>query len=218
MKIAILGGTGKMGEGLACRWAPHHEIYIGSRDKENAEKAANDYIQKLEEYGSRCNISGVDNKTATEKSDVIVLAIPYFAAIELIKYLQPVLKDQIIISIVVPMKKVRQFEYTPPDCGCGSIYIKNIISNPKIKMVSAYHNISHNKLSNLNLNIEGDVIICSDDIDAKKIVMDLTREIHNLRPLDGGYLCDSHIIECLTPFLINIANRNNLSDLSIKLI
>ena len=218
MRIAILGGTGKMGEGLACRWAHHHEIYIGSRDKEKAEKVANDYVQKLAEHNIKCHVSGIDNKTATEKADIVVLAVPYDVAIDLIKCLQPVLKDQIVVSIVVPMKKAKRFEYTPPDCGCGALYIKNIISNPKIKIVSAYHNISYNKLSNIDLNIEGDVIVCSDDTDAKQIVMDLTQEIHNLRPLDGGSLCESCTVESLTPFLINIANRNGLSDICLKLI
>lgn len=218
MKIAILGGTGKMGEGFACRWSPNHQIYIGSRDARKAREAADSYMQKLGDYYTRYNICGMDNKSAAENADIIVLAIPYGAALELIKCLEPVLKDQIIISIVVPMQKTKQFEYFPPIEGCGASQIKSLIKSPTVKIVSAYHNVSYNKLSDLNLYIECDVMVCSDDTDAKKTVMNLTREISNLRPLDGGSLCESRNVESLTPFLINVANRNCLSDLGIKLV
>lgn len=219
MKIAILGGTGKMGEGFACRWAPRHEIYIGSRDKVKADEAANDYTQKLMSHGKKCHISGMGNKSAAKNADIIVLAVPYDVAIDLVKHIQDVLKDQTIISIVVPMTKtVNQLEYIPPIEGCGASHIRSIIKSPTVKIVSAYHSISYNKLSNLGLRIECDVLICGDDIEAKKIVMNLTREINNLRPLDGGSLCESHNVEFLTPFLINIARRNGLSDLGIKFV
>lgn len=217
MKIAILGGTGKMGEGFACRWAPNHEIYIGSRNIEKAREAANNYIQTLDDK-KRCNILGMDNKSAAENADIIVLAVPYDAAVELIKCLEPVLKNQIIISIVVPMKKVKQLEYIPPTEGCGASSIRRLVTCQTVKMVSAYHNISFNKLCNIDSCIECDTIVCSDDLDAKKTVMDLTREIPNLRPLDGGSLCESRNIEFLTPFLINLAKRNGLTDLGIKFV
>lgn len=217
MKIAILGGTGKMGEGFACRWAPNHEIYIGSRNIEKAREAANKYMQILDDK-KRCNIHGMDNKDAAEIADIIVLAVPYDAAVELIKCLEPVLKNQIVISIVVPMKKMKQLEYHPPVEGCGASNIRRLITCPTVKIVSAYHNISFNKLCNIDSCIECDTIVCSDDLDAKKTVMDLTREIPNLRPLDGGSLCESRNIEFLTPFLINMAKRNGLTDLGIKFI
>lgn len=221
MKIAILGGTGKMGEGFACRWAPNHEIYIGSRDADKAKESANNYMQKICKNAGknkRYNICGMDNKSAAENADIIVLAVPYDAAVELIKCLDPVLKNQIIISIVVPMKKMKQLEYLPPQEGCGASCIKNLITCPTVKIVSAYHNISFNKLCDLDSCIECDTIVCSDDTDAKKTVMNLTREIPNLRPLDGGSLCESRTIELLTPFLINMAKRNGLTDLGIKFV
>jgi NADPH-dependent F420 reductase len=219
MKIAILGGTGKMGEGFACRWAPNHEIYIGSRDIDKARETAKNYTQKLVNHGAKCDISGMSNISAAENADVVVLAIPYDAAIDLVKCIQSVLRDQIVISIVVPMTKVtRRLEYTPPTEGCGASHIRNLIKSPTAKIVSAYQNVSYNKLSDLDSCIECDVMICSDDIEAKKIVMSLTREIPNLRPLDGGSLCESCNVESLTPFLINVAIRNGLSDLSVKLI
>lgn len=214
MKIAILGGTGKIGEGLASRWAPAHDIYIGSRDVEKAKNAACAYSCQLTDHGLECQIDGTSNKEAVENADVTVLSVPYEAVLSLIECLRPVLKNQIIISMVVPMKKNGWFEYTPPEEGCAALRIQNLL--PGAKVVSAYHNLSYRKLCKLDLEIDADVVICSDHDDAKKVVVDLTREIRNIRPLDGGPLKESLMIESLTPFLINTSKRNGLSDLGVK--
>jgi len=144
----------------------------------------------------------------------VVLSIPYEATLELIECLRSVIKNQIVISIVVPMKKNHWFKYSPPVEGCAALSIQRLL--PGVRVVAAYHNLSYRKLSNLDLDIEGDVVICGDDPDAKLAVMDLTREIHNVRPLDGGPLYESRMIESLTPFLINLSIRNGLSDIGVK--
>jgi len=216
MKIAMLGGTGRIAEGLACRLALKHEIYIGSRDIEKAKESADSYACRLTDRRLECDIEGLTNKEAVEIADVVVLSVPYEAALNLIERLRPVLKKQIVISLVVPMKKNRWFEYTPPEEGCAALRIQRML--PGIKVVSAYHNLSYKKLCNLDLEIEGDVVVCSDHEDAKQVVMDLTREIRSVRPLDGGPLKESRMIESLTPFLINMAIRNGLSDLGVKFV
>ncbi len=87
-----------------------------------------------------------------------------------------------------------------------------------VKVVSSYHNVSARKLAKLELSLEYDVVVCGDDKNAKQTVMELTREIKSLRPLDGGGLASSYMIESLTPFLINLAIRNGLSDLGVKFV
>ncbi|CAG1004987.1 MAG: NADPH-dependent F420 reductase [Candidatus Methanoperedens sp.] len=217
MKIAILGGTGRIGEGLATRWATRHNIYIGSRDVEKAKNAACGYSCRLTDQGFECQIDGTSNKEAVEKADVAVLSVPFEAALDLIECLRPVLKNQILISLVVPMKKENgSFEYTPPEEGCAALRIQHLL--PGVKVVSAYHNLSYRKLCKIDLDIDADVAICSDNEDAKQVVMDLTREIRNVRPLDGGPLKEARMIESLTPFLINMAKRNGLSDLGVKFV
>lgn len=217
MKIAILGGTGRIGEGLACRWAPYHEIFIGSRDITKAKESAYSYTCKLTDRGFECSIGGMTNKKAVEKADIVVLSIPYEAAVELIENLHYVLKNQIVISLVVPMRRKNKWlEYTPPEEGCAALHIQHLL--PQAKVISAYHNLSYRRLCNLDLEIEGDVVVCGDDEDAKKVVMNLTREIRNVRPLDGGPLKESRMIESLTPFLINMAIRNGLSDIGVKFV
>lgn len=218
MKIAILGGTGSIGEGFALRWAQKHEILVCSREIAKAENVASDYTDLLLNKGMQCcGITGCGNEIAIMEADVVVLSVPYQGVVSLLEKLGPIFKDQIVISLVVPMKKNKWFKFTPPKQGSAALEIQEIL--PKtVKVVSSYHNVSARKLANLELSLDYDVVVCGDDDEAKKTVMGLTHEIRNLRPLDGGGLASSYMIESLTPFLINLAIRNGLSDLGVKFI
>jgi len=218
MKIAILGGTGSIGEGFALRWAEKHEILICSREVDKAVKAAGEYKGTL--LNKRmlcCGIAGCTNETGIEDVDVVILSVPYQGVVPLLKNLKPCFEDQIVISLVVPMKKNKWFEYAPPKQGSAALEIRDILPE-SVKVVSAYHNISAKKMANLELSLDYDVVVCGDDEGAKRTVMELTKEIKNLRPLDGGGLASSYMIESLTPFLINLAMRNGLSDIGVKFI
>jgi NADPH-dependent F420 reductase len=216
MKIAILGGTGSIGEGFALRWAGKHDIMVCSREIDRAVNAADEYTNILLYRGMECcGITGCGNEIAIQEADVVVLSVPYQGVISLLEYLNPYFKDQIVISLVVPMTKNKWFEYTPPVQGSAALEIQEIL--PKsVKVVSSYHNVSARKLAKLDLSLDYDVVVCGDDENAKETVMELTREIKSLRPLDGGGLASSYMIESLTPFLINLAIRNKLSDLGVK--
>ncbi len=218
MKIAILGGTGSIGEGFALRWAGKHDILVCSREIDKAVRAADDYYTELSTKGLFCcGIKGCSNEEAIEQADIVVLSIPYQGVASLLKSLYPHFNDQIVISMVVPMKKNSEFEYMPPKQGSAALEIQDIL--PKsVKVVSAYHNVSAKKLANLELELDYDVVVCGDNDEAKKTVMELTHEIKNLHPFDGGGLASSYMIEALTPFLINLAKRNGLSDLSVKFV
>jgi NADPH-dependent F420 reductase len=218
MKIAILGGTGSIGEGFVLRWAKKHEILVCSREVERAVNVACDYMKILSNKGINCcTITGCGNEAAIEEADVVVLSVPYQGIVPLLEKLSPLFKNQIVISLVVPMKKNKWFEFTPPRQGGAALEIQEIL--PKsVKVVAAYHNVSARKLAKVELNLDYDVVICGDDDDSKKIVMGLTHEIKNLRPLDGGGLVSSYMIESMTPFLINLAIRNKLSDLGVKFV
>jgi hypothetical protein len=218
MKIAILGGTGSIGEGFALRWAEKHEILVCSREIERAVNVASDYTHILSNKGILCcGIKGCGNEDAIKDADVVVLSVPYQGVVSLLEKLSPLFNAQIVISLVVPMKKNKWFEFTPPKQGSAALEIQEIL--PKsVKVISSYHNVSARKLAKLELNLDYDVVVCGDDDNAKKTVMELTHEIKNLRPLDGGGLASSYMIESLTPFLINLAIRNGLSDLGVKFV
>lgn len=218
MKIAIIGGTGSIGEGFALRWAGKHDIMVCSREEEKAEKAAIDYRNTLTHKGmSCCGMMGCTNETGISDAEVVVLSVPYQGVIGLLQNIKSCFNDQIVISLVVPMKKNHWFEFTPPKQGSAALEIQENL--PKgVKVISAYHNVSARKLANLELRLDYDVVICGDDEEAKRTVMNLTRDIKTLHPLDGGDLSFSYMIESLTPFLINLAKRNGFSDLGVKFV
>ncbi|MCE8422427.1 MAG: NADPH-dependent F420 reductase [Candidatus Methanoperedens sp.] len=218
MKIAILGGTGSIGEGFALRWADKHDIKICSREVYKAVKAVDEYKKMLSEKRLYCcGMGGCMNEAGIRDADVVVLSVPYDGVKALLKNLLPYFNEQIVISLVVPMKKNDWYEYTPPKQGSAALEIQEIL--PKsVKVVSAYHNVSAKKLARLELRLDYDVVVCGDDADAKGTVMKLTKDIKTLHPLDGGGLASSYMIESLTPFLLNLAIRNGFSDLGVKFV
>jgi len=218
MKIAILGGTGSIGEGFALRLASNNEVVICSRDVDRAIEAANDYSHLLLSKGVlNCDLKGCTNEIAIEDADIVILSVPHKGVVSLLQTLRPYFKDQIVISMVVPMQKNDKFEYTPPEQGSAALEIKSCLPET-VKVISAYHNVPAKKLEDLGCALDYDVVICGDDEDAKKTVMELTSKIGNLRPLDGGSLDSSYMVESLTPFLINLAIKNGLRDLGVKFV
>ncbi len=179
MKIAILGGTGSIGKGLALRWSGKHEIVVCSRELDKAMKAAGECSTLLSDKGLFCSgISGSTNETGIKDVEIVVLSVPYQGIVPLLKTLTPCFSDQIVISLVVPMKKNRWFDYTPPKQGSAALEIQEAL--PKsVKVVSAYHNVPARKLANLEITLDYDVVVCGDDDGVKGTVMELTREINN---------------------------------------
>lgn len=216
MKIAVLGGTGNIGEGFVLRWADKHEILLCSREIDKAVSSANKYTERLANKGFFCcGMTGCKNETAIGDADIVVLSVPYQGVTTLLKDLRPCFSDQIVISLVVPMKKDKWFEYAPPKQGSAALEIEDILPD-SVKVISAYQNISAKKLADLELTLDYDVVVCGDDEHAKRTVMELTHEIKNLQPLDGGDLASSYMTESMTPFLLNLAIRNGLSNLGVK--
>jgi NADPH-dependent F420 reductase len=217
MNIAILGGTGNIGEGFALNWAEKHHIRIGSRKTGKAEAAAESYRDALAGLGMGGNILGFDNLTASEGADVIILTVPHEHVSGVIDTVCPVLDHQIIISPVVPMTKAEYFEYTPPAQGSAAEEIREMLPDGTC-VVAAYHTIASGRMCSLDPTFKCDVMICGDDRHSKDVVIDLTDEIECLRPLDAGPLAAARTIESLTPMLLNLAMLNNLKDPSIKIL
>lgn len=103
MKIAILGGTGDQGFGLALRLAKNNKIIIGSRKKEKAEEAAKKAKEILKQRGIEADIIGLENKDAAKEGDVVILSLPYEYTLSTIKQLKEELKGKIVVSIGVPL-------------------------------------------------------------------------------------------------------------------
>ena len=218
MRIALLGGTGDIAEGLVLRWSKiGHEIFIGSRSDEKAKGIASEYKEALSKLSIDSRIEGVVNAEAARAAEVIIISIPFEYAASTIRQIQDSFTNQIVISPVVPMvKKGKVFIYSPPPQGSAALEIKEALPET-VKLVSAYHNLPAKALKEIDHVLNYDVVICGDDKDAKDMVKRITEEIPDLRVLDAGPLESSMMIEAVTPLIINL-NMRHKREFSVKFV
>ena len=215
MKIALVGGTGDIGTGLALRWAKSHEILIGSRKKEKAVESATGVLEALQGAG---RVEGLDNGSAIQAAEVVVLCVPYEHLISVTSDLAGSYTGQIVVSPVVPMAfNGKHFDLTPLAEGSAALKIKSLLPEG-VKIVSCFHTVSAAALQDMEREINADVPICGDDQESLELVAGLVREIRSLRPLNAGPLTASVMVESLTPMLLNVARRNKIKDPGIKIV
>ena len=219
MRIGIIGGSGDLGKGLSLRWAKNHTIIIGSRFLEKAKKMAKEYAVIAEKfYKKKVEIIGYENKEAVARSEIVVVSVPYRHAISLITSFKDELAEKILISPIVPLRKIgKNFVYAPPEEGSAALLIKKYVPS-STKIAVAFQNVSAKKLAELERELDYDVVVCTDDDETRKIVFELIKEIKNLRPLDGGGLKNAHLVEAVTPLILNIEVRNKIHLPSIKFV
>lgn len=240
MKIAIIGGTGKIGKGLALRWGQKHQIIIGSREQEKARTRAAEYVRILKDHGYEADITGEVNIKAASEADVVVLAIRYAQISSMIEQTKKALVNKVIISVVVPMEKDQcvivpdaktlqimsdsredykadYFCYVNPPAGSAAEEIASLLP-AGTELVSAFHNVPAAKLANIEMELDYDIGVCGNSMSSKNIVFGLINDIPGVRPLDVGPLETSCMMESITPLLVNIAIRNNMKDVGVKFI
>jgi len=229
MKIGIIGGTGNMGRGLAIRWALKHEIYVGSRRLEKAQRIAkglNNLARGFYQAEIQGGVTGVVNADAIRESELVVVTLPPKATIPAISELREHLSPkQIVVSTVVPMtRREKLFYFTSLDAegegvsgGRSAAETIQEIVKP-VPVVSAFQTVPAAYLNNIDAILNIDVLIASDDEFAVTIVSKLVRDIPNLRPLRVGPLENSKWVESFTPLLLNAAILNGLHDPSIRIV
>jgi hypothetical protein len=216
MKIALVGGTGDIGTGFALRWAiAGHDVIIGSRKAEKALESAKGVLDLL---GGAGKVQGMDNANAIKTGEVVVLAVPYEHLNSVTLDIKDAYTTQIVVSPVVPMEySGKFFKFVPPAEGSAAIQAKGLLPDC-VKLASAFHTICASALQDKNRILKGDTLICGDDIEAKEVVKALAMDIKDLRALDAGPLSASSMVESLTPMLLNIARRNKMKDVGIKIV
>lgn len=220
MQVALLGGTGDIGEGLALRWAYHttHEVIIGSRDAEKARRKANEYEAELKSRGEETEITGFDNKTAVKHANIIVLAVPPYHITDTIETIADSLAEGDVL--VTPATGIKRdddgFHYHRPQAGS----VTQLAADAKpdgVPLVGAFHNLASGRLADLDVDLNVDTLLVADDDDAKETIRKLAQGIEGLRPLDAGSIANAAEIEALTPLLINVAmNNQGMHDLGIR--
>ncbi len=220
MEIAILGGTGDVGQGLALRLAADtsHEVLIGSRDAEKAANKAEEYTTELESRGLDADVHGFENADAAESARIIVLAIPPYHVGDTVESIGDILDDgDVLVSPATGMKRDEEgFHYHKP--GAGSVTRIVADAAPEgVAVVGAFHNLAAARLANLDADLGIDTLVIADDEDAKQTVADIAEGIDGLRALDAGGIANAPEIEALTPLLINVSSNNErLHDLGIE--
>ena len=211
MRIALLGGTGDIGEGLALRFAFHtdHEVVIGSRDPDRARNKANEYETELASRGRDVTVNGFVNAMAADRADVVVLSVPPYYAADTVEAVADRIDDAILVSPAVGMRRDEAgLHYDPPPAGSVHEHVAEVVPDG-VPLVGAFHNLSADRLANLDVDLDLDTLVLGDDPDARQTVRMLAEGIEGLRALDAGPAANAPEVESLTPLLVTIAMHND---------
>jgi NADPH-dependent F420 reductase len=211
VKIAILGGTGNEGPGLAARWArAGHTIVIGSRSAERARAKA----AELAAVTGRPEITGGTNREAAAAGDVVVLALPASGLASTLPDLGDGCRGKVVVSTVVPLAFGGPRLWAPPAAGSAAEEAQTLL--PASRVVAAFHHIAAHELSDLDRPIDCDLLYCGGDDDAKDTVAVLARAL-GLRALDIGPLSNAGPLEAITAVLATVNRRYKRKNAGIRI-
>jgi 8-hydroxy-5-deazaflavin:NADPH oxidoreductase len=202
--IAVVGGTGPQGKGLAYRWARHgHRVTLGSRSAERAEEAA----AAIRDRVPGAIVGAATNADAAAAADVVVLAVPYDGHDELVTSLKGQLAGKVVISCVNPLgfDKLGPYGLDGPG-GSAAEEAASIV--PDARLVGAFHHVSAPTLwGDADYLDHEDVLVCGDDADAKGVAVELARAVTSRDGVDAGRLRIARQLEPWTAVLISINKR-----------
>jgi 8-hydroxy-5-deazaflavin:NADPH oxidoreductase len=201
--LAVLGGTGNEGPGLALRWAQSgkYQVIIGSRQQEKAERVASELNAKLGEP----LIEGLQNLAAAHAADIAVLTVPYDAQAPTLESVKDALTGKILINVTVPLKPPKVSVVNIPAGGSAAVEAKNLLGE-NVRVVAAFQNVGAAHLANKDEAIPCDVLVCGDDKEAKAEAIALA-EAAGMKGIDAGALANAVVVEGLTSVLIGINIR-----------
>ncbi|MEM6478164.1 MAG: NADPH-dependent F420 reductase [Pseudomonadota bacterium] len=202
MSVAIIGGTGPQGKGLALRFARAGiPIAIGSRDGARAVEIAAALQAKLPETAAP--ISGHDNESAVAMADeFVILAVPWAGHQATLEAIKPGLAGKILVDIVVPLKEGDPKKVDMPPEGSATEAAQALLG-PDIPVMGALHNVSAHTLNDLDAKLNCDVLVCGNGLEPRKKVMALCAAL-GVEAYNAGDAEAARCIEALTPILIRI--------------
>jgi hypothetical protein len=212
MTIAVLGGTGKEGRGLAYRWAKAgYKVLIGSRSAEKAVTTASELMEILEGDSS---LVGTSNHEAAELANIVVLTVPYAAHRETLESLKDVLKGKILVDVTAPLVPPKVSKVQMPAAGSAAQEAKEIVGEG-VEVVSAFQNVAHEHLLSDD-DVDCDVLVTGTSKDARAEVLKLV-EAAGLTGWDAGPIENSVVAEGLTSVLININKQYGSTHAGIRI-
>ena len=213
--IAILGGTGDLGTGLAMRWAKAgHRIVIGSRTLAKAQKA----VAALAEFAPMQDpeqYRAMANPDAAEAGDIVVLTVPAAHQISTLESVRGGLTGKILIDVTVPLVPPRVGTVQLPSAGSAGKRAQDCLGS-RVKVVTAFQNVAAHLLKE-DVQIECDVLVCGDKRAARQKVIELA-EAAGMNAWHAGPIENSAAAEALTSVLIQINRRHDISHSGIKIV
>ncbi len=202
MKITVIGGTGPQGKGLAQRFAlAGVDVIVGSRDGARAEGIAAELSEPLGAAPGK--ITGMDNLSAVKAADeIVILAVPYGGHDATIEGIREGLAGKILVDIVVPLAEGNPKKADMPPEGSATEAAQAMLGED-IAVVGALHNVSAHVLADLDADINCDILVCGNDLEAKKKVMALISKL-GVTCYNCGLAESARCIEALTPILIRL--------------
>jgi hypothetical protein len=211
-RIAIIGGTGDQGKGLALRWArAGFEVIIGSRDAERAKAVAAAMRATLAEFGSSgASVEGMANADAAASAPIVALTVPFAAHISTLKEIHDKIQPgSLLIDVTVPLEPAvggKPTRVLGVWAGSAAEQCQELAPDG-VRVVSAFQNVGADALIRLAHEVECDIIVCGDDKDAKQRARPLVEAIPGCRYVDGGPLANSRTVEAITALLIGFNIR-----------
>lgn len=202
MTIAVVGGTGKEGSGLAARWAASgYQVIIGSRSAERAQQKADE----LNAHLGAGVVQGADNAAAAARANLTVLTVPYAAHKDTLEMIKEAVQGKVLVDVTVPLNPPKVSTVHLPAGGAASLEAQQYLG-ADVRVVAAFQNISAELLKDPNHDVDCDVLVCGNDKEAKQEVIRLV-EAAGMRGFDAGKLENSIAVEALTPVLIGLGIR-----------
>ena len=210
--IAILGGTGKEGKGLAYRWArAGYKVLIGSRTPPKAIEAADELSRMLD---GELHIQGLGNPEAARQADIVVLTVPYTAHRVTLESVKDALQGKLLIDVTVPLVPPKVSKVQMPPAGSATQEAREVLGD-SVDICAAFQNISHEHLLG-DSEVTCDVLVTGTGPEARAETIKLV-EAAGLTGWDAGPIENSVVIEGLTSVLIGINKKYGSTHAGIKI-
>lgn len=210
-KVAVIGGTGALGSGLARRWAAAgHAVIVGSRTSEKAAEAA----AKLPMSPGGPKAIGATNAEAAAQADVIVVTVPFASQAEILVEIKPSVGTKLVVDSTVPLMPPKVARVQLPAAGSAAMTAQKLLGEG-VRLVSAFHNVAAHKLQT-DAAIDCDVLVFGDEPKDREVVIALAKAA-GLRGIHAGPLANSAAAEAMTSVLIGINKSYKVDGAGIRI-
>lgn len=211
-KIAVIGGTGKEGAGLALRWAvAGQEVLIGSRSPEKAQAAA----AVMNEKAGAERVRGLANGEAAAQGEVVVISVPHGGLAAILEEIKEGARGKVVLNVSVPLDPESPRRIKVPPAGSATAEVQAALG-AETKVVAAFQNVSAHTIEDPHAPVDCDILVCGDDKEAKQEAMRLAGLV-GMQAFDAGALANAVAVEGLTAILINVNIRHKVKGAGIRL-